>query len=157
MKKVSYLILLICITSCSNNDDNNIDDNNEEMSICLEKNFLESFVIEPNDCVIFNDNPNMTFTFLGFESYTKTHPTNVPHARISARLVEENDTWEFHTGMIYEDYELEGTSFSGRVHTGINNVSYTIFFDDIEFTETETQIIFHKATIRFGYYDSEFD
>ncbi|MDT7827140.1 hypothetical protein RQM65_00490 [Pricia sp. S334] len=81
----------------------------------------------------------------------------MPHAAISARLDEENVTWEFHTGMVYEDYMLEGTTFSGRVHTGINNVEYTIFFDGIEFTETETEFIFHKATIRFGYYDYEFD
>jgi hypothetical protein len=152
MKKISYIILLLFILGCSKSEENN--DNNAN---CLEKNFLETFIVEPGDCFIFSDNPDMTFIFLGFESYTITHPSNIPHARISARLEEENVTWEFHTGMVYEDHELEGTSFSGRVHTGINNVDYTIFFDNIEFTETETEFIFHRATIRFGYYDSEFD
>jgi hypothetical protein len=152
MKKISYIILLLFIIGCSKSDDTE-----DESSTCLQKDFLETFVVEPNECFIFNDNSDMTFTFLGFESYTKTHPNNVPHARISARLEEENFTWEFYTGMVHEDHELEGTSFSGRVHTGINNVDYTIFFDDIEFTKTETEFIFHRATIRFGYYDSEFD
>ncbi len=152
MKKISYIILLFLILGCSKSEDNN-----EENATCLKKDFLEAFIVEPNDCFIFNDNPDMTFTFLGFEPYTKIAPNFIPHARISARLEEENFTLEFSTGMVYEDNELEGTSFTGRVHTGINNVSYTIFFDNIEFTETETEFIFHRATIRFGYYDSEFD
>ena len=72
-------------------------------------------------------------------------------------MIDGNTTFEFSNGQVQEDYQTEGTSFSGRVYVGINNIEYTIFFDNIEFTETETEFIFHKATIRFGYYDSEFD
>jgi len=134
------------------------DDNKEESSACLNKNFLESFIIKPNDCVIFNDNPDMTFTFLGFEPYTKSGESNIPQTSISGILAEDNFVWEFvNAGVILEDYQTEGISFSGRVHIGINNVAYTVFFDNIEFTETQTQFIFHKSTVRFGFYDSEFD
>ena len=148
MRKIPYLIFLLIVAACSNDKDG---------SRCLTKNFLDSFVVKPNDCVVFADNPDMTFTFLGFEPYTKTHPNNVPHAKISARLEEGTVLTEFYSGMVYEDIIAEGTSFSGRVHAGINAKKYTIFFDDIEFTETETQFIFHKATIRFGNYDYEYD
>ncbi len=152
MKKTPFLILFLLILSCSKSDENTFD-LAKESSICLEKNFMESFDIEPNDCFVFSENTDMTFTFLGFEAYTKYGVNNIPHAKISARLAEENFVFEFYTGMIYEDNELEGTSFSGKINTGINNVEYTIFFDNIKFTETETQFIFHKATIRFGYSD----
>lgn len=151
MKNITFVILLLLFSGCSQSDDNN-----EESATCHNKDFMESFVIEPMDCIIFNDNPEMTFTFLGFEPFTKS-PHFTPHVGISARLEEGNISWEFTTGMVYEDHELEGTSFSGRVHTGSNNVDYTIFFDNIEFEETETHFIFHRATIRFGYYESEFD
>lgn len=149
----SYLIILLLVVGCSKSDDKV----EEESSNCLNKNFLESFLIEPGDCVVFRDYPEMTFTILEFEPYTKTHPNDIPHARISARLEDENASFEFSTGMVYEDIELDGTSFSGRVETGFKNIRYTIFFDNIEFTETETQFIFHKASIRFGYYDLESD
>ncbi|OIQ23058.1 hypothetical protein [Lacinutrix sp. MedPE-SW] len=153
MKKFLVLLLLITFFSCSDDETETI----EQSANCLEIAFLESTVIEPNDCLTFSDKPDFEFTFLGFENYTKSHPNNVPHAGISGRLVEGSSTFEFYNGQISEDYETEGTSFSGRVHTGINNVDYTIFFDNIEFTETETEFIFNKATIRFGYYDSEFE
>lgn len=148
MRKILYFILIPLLLACSDDKDG---------SKCLKKNFLDSILIKPNDCVVFNDNPDLTFTFLGIEPYTKTHPNNVPHAKISARLQEGNSIVEFYSGMVYEDIIAEGTSFSGRVHAGINNKKYTIFFDDIEFTETETQFIFHRATIRFGDYDYEYD
>jgi hypothetical protein len=153
MRKILTLVLLITFLSCSENNE----ESNEQSFDCAEIAFLESTIIEENDCLTFSDRQGFKFTFLGFENYTKTHPNNVPHARISARLVEGNSTFEFYDGLVDEDYEIDGTSFSGRVHTGINNTDYTIFFDNIEFTETETEFIFHRATIRFGYYDSEFD
>lgn len=151
LKTHSYLIILLLLMGCSKRD------TNEESSICLDKSFLESFLIEPNDCVVFRDDPEITFTLLKFEPYTKTHSHNSPHADISIRFEAENASFESSSGMVYEDIELDGTSFSGRVHSGFKNINYTIFFDNIEFTETETQIIFHRATIRFGYYDSESD
>ena len=151
-KKIYLLLTLLTITACSQNDDED-----QESAICLDSNFLQTLEVEPGDCFVFSDNPDLKFTFLGFEPYTKTHPNNVPHAMISARLEEANATFEFYNGMVYEDHELAGTTFTGRVHTGINNVEYTLFFDNIEFTETETEFIFHRATLRFGYYDSEFD
>lgn len=153
MREILTLALLITFLSCSKNDE----ENNEPSYNCIEITFLESTIVEENDCLTFSDREGFELKFLGFENYTKTHPNNVPHARISGRLVEGNSTFEFYDGLVHEDYETDGTSFSGRVHTGINNTNYTIFFDNIEFTETETEFIFHRATIRFGYYDSEFD
>jgi len=153
MRKILALVLLITFLSCSESDEKS----DEQSYDCAKIAFLESTIVEENDCLTFSDMEGFKFTFLGFENYTKTHPNNVPHARISARLAEGNSTFEFYNGLVHEDYETEGTSFSGRVHTGINNTDYTIFFDNIEFTETDTEFIFHRATIRFGYYDSEFD
>ena len=152
-RNILSLILITTILSCSNNDN----EGNEQSISCLEISFLEPIIIKENDCLTFSDKPDFEFTFLGFENYTKTHPNNVPNARISARLIEGNSTFEFYNGLVHEDSQTAGTSFSGKVHTGINNIDYTIFFDNIEFTETETEFVFHKATIRFGYYDSESD
>lgn len=149
IKIQSYLMILLLLMGCSKSN------TKEESTMCLDKSFLESFLIEPNECVVFRDSPEMTFTILAFEPYTKTHPSNLPHANISIRFEAENASFESSSGMVHEDIELDGTSFSGRVHTGFKNINYTIFFDNIEFTETETQFIFHRASIRFGYYDSE--
>ncbi|MGC1632154.1 MAG: hypothetical protein WA749_08590 [Gelidibacter sp.] len=93
----------------------------------------------------------MAFTILAFEAYI-----NSPHANISIRFEAENVSFESSSG-IYEDIELDGTSFSGSVNSGFENVNYTILFDNIEFSETETHFIFYKGTIRFGYYDSVTD
>ncbi|RXJ45775.1 hypothetical protein [Gelidibacter gilvus] len=152
MKKTAYLLILLLTLGCSKSDDTQ-----EEVSVCLEKNFLETFVVEPNDCFTFKDRPGLTFTFLGFEPYTKTHPSNGPHAIISTRLEEGNETYEYFGSMVYAGHDRENPIFSGPVNTGVKKISYTIFFDTIEFTETATQFIFHRATVRFGYYDSEFD
>ncbi|WP_435138280.1 hypothetical protein [Formosa sp. A9] len=157
MRKILTLALLIPVLSCSESNEQNNEESNEQIYDCTEIAFLESTIIEKNDCLTFSDREGFEFTFLGFENYTKTHSSNVPHAKISARLFEGNTTFEFYDSLVHEDYETDGTSFSGRVHTGINNTNYTIFFDNIEFTETETEFIFHRATIRFGYYESEFD
>ncbi|TPV33919.1 hypothetical protein FJ651_07105 [Paucihalobacter ruber] len=153
MKNIISAILIITILSCSTNNE----EINEEVVNCLEIAFLESTVIKENDCLTFSDRPGLEFTLLKLGNYTKTHPNNVPYARISGRLIVENAMHEFDFAQIDEDYQTDGTSFSGRIHTGINNVDYTIFFDHIEFTETATEFIFHNATIRFGYYDPEFD
>lgn len=92
-------------------------DTNEESAMGIDKSFLESFLIKPNDCVVFREYPEMTFTLLTFEPYTKTHPHNSPHANIVIRFEAENASFESTSGMVYEDIELDGTSFSGRVHT----------------------------------------
>lgn len=152
MKKTAFLLILLLALGCSKSDDSQ-----EEISVCLEKNFQETFVMEPNDCFTFTDRPGLTFTFLGFEPYTKTHSSNEAHAVISTRLEEGNETYEFFGSMVYAGADLENPLFSGPVNTGVKKVSYTIFFENIEFTETATQFIFHRATVRFGYYDSEFE
>ncbi|HUH28446.1 hypothetical protein [Gelidibacter sp.] len=152
MKNLTYLFILLLIFGCSKSDDPN-----EGISVCLEKKFLETFVMEPNDCFTFKDRPGMTFTFLGFEPYTKSHPNNGPHAIISTRLEEGNETYDYYASMVYAGHDRDNPLFSGPVHTGVKKVRYTIFFENIDFTETETQFIFHRATVRFGYYYSEFD
>ena len=146
MKKLFFIIILILTISCSKNDDSN-----EEMALCQEKDFLETFIVEPNDCFIFDD-PLMTFTFVSFDDYTKTDLDETPYTRIIASILIDDLTWQFPHD-IYEDTESEGTSFSGFVNAGINDNIYTIHFDEIEFTETETQYIFHRATIRLEKYE----
>ena len=153
MRIIMSLLVIIVVFSCSKDDNKT----NQQTSNCLHVAFLESIIIEPNDCFSFTDRAGLEFTFLEFENYTKTHPNNSPFAGISARLTEANTEFTFYNGQVHEDHITEGIQFNGRVHTAVNNVEYTLFFDNIEFTETETQFIFHKATIRFGYYDSESD
>ena len=76
MKRLFFITILILIISCSKSDDNN-----EEMSLCQEKDFLDTFIVEPNDCFIFDD-PLMTFTFVSFDDFTKTDLDETPYARI---------------------------------------------------------------------------
>ncbi|WCO00246.1 hypothetical protein [Psychroserpens ponticola] len=145
MKRLFFLFLILSI-SCSKSDDSK-----EGIPECQEKMFLESFIAEPNDCFIFLDDPVMTFIFVRINPFTKTDFNNIPHAEIFVSIFIDDFTWEFlHT--IYEDSEMNGNSFSGLVNGGINDNIYTIYFDEIEFTETETQFIFHRATIRLEKY-----
>ena len=65
IKIQSYLMILLLLMGCSKSD------TKEESTICLDKSFLESFLIEPNACVVFRDAPEITFTILAFEPYTK--------------------------------------------------------------------------------------
>lgn len=88
MREILTLALLITCLSCSETDE----ENNAQSSDCIEISFLQSTIVEENDCLTFSDREGFEFTFLGFDNYTKTHPNNVPHARISARLVEGNST-----------------------------------------------------------------
>ena len=145
MKRIFLITILFLITNCSSNDDNN-----ENISFCSNKNYLESFIVEPNDCFIFDD-PIMTFTFISFDNLDKTNTNETPYTRIIASILINDLTWEF-PHKIYEDAESDGTTFSGFVNTGINDNIYTIHFDEIEFTKTKTQFIFHRATIRLEKY-----
>lgn len=147
MKRLFFLTILIIAISCSKSDDNA----NTPTPPCQEKIFSESFIAAPNDCFIFIDDPIMTFTLVSFEPFTKTAsdsiPNKIPYAEIRASIFIDDLTWEF-PHKIYEDYEMDGTSFSGFINAGINKNIYTIYFDEIEFTETPTQFVFHRATIR---------
>jgi hypothetical protein len=146
MNRLFFITILTLIFSCSKSDDNN-----DEMSVCEEKDFLETFIVEPNDCFIFDD-PLMTFTFVSFDNFTKTNLDETPYARIIAKILIDDLSWEF-PHKIYEDTESDGSSFLGFVNAGINDNIYTIHFDEIEFTETETQYIFHRAIIRLEKYE----
>lgn len=150
MRKLFFLTILIIATSCSKNDDNA----DLPTPTCQEKVFSEPFIAAPNDCFIFIDDPIMTFTLVSFEPFTKTVSDSIPYvenkipyARIRASIFIDDLTWEF-PHKIYEDYKMDGTSFSGFINAGINKNTYTIYFDEIEFTETPTQFIFHRAKIR---------
>lgn len=123
---------------------------------CLEKSFMESFTMEPGQCVTLQELPDKTFTLLKIEPAKKQKQT-VPAAVFGYQLQEVNSFQEWLDVMIHEDYQQEGTSFSGRFRiTADGNVPYTVFVDDIEFTETETEYIFTKVTLRFSEYDPEY-
>gem|GEM_PF-7092458 len=140
MKNLLYLAILVLVTSCSNNDDADVN------AGCLEKDYLESYIAEPNDCFLYED-PAMTFTFVGFDDFTKSEFEEVPYAIVWVRILIDDFSWEFpHT--IYDDTDTAGFSFTGNVTGGFNEHLYTIYFDEIEFTETETAFIFHRATLR---------
>ena len=141
MKRLFFLGIFTLIISCSNSDDSN-----EEMSACIQRDYLESFIVEPNDCFIFDD-PIMTFTFVSIDDFNKTDDDETPYARIIASILIDDLTWQF-PHKVYQNVESENNIFSGFVNAGINENIYTIHFDEIEYTETEAQFIFHRATIR---------
>ncbi|WP_242203254.1 hypothetical protein [Aestuariivivens insulae] len=110
---------------------------------------MESFVMEPGQCVIISENPDMKLVLIGFENHIKSNDMTYK-TTVTVRLEELNFTWEtLHE--IKDDPDTEIIKFTGEILTGINEDSYAIFVDDIEFTETETEFIFHKATIRVKY------
>ncbi len=141
----SFLLLIssICILSCSSSD------NEEDSSNCFTKDAEESFEMEPSQCVVITENPDMTLVLIGFENHIKSD-NNVYETIVTVRLEEPNFTWET-PHVIMDDPETEIIKFTGLIQTGINDDSYTIYVDNIEFTETETEFIFYNATIRVGY------
>lgn len=151
MKKIFFLAMILCICGCST----------EEVTTqgkmdCFQKSFMEPFTMEPGQCVNLKEWPDKTFTLLKIESAKKQKQT-VPAATIAYSLEEINSFQEWFDVSINEDYQEEGTSFSGRFRIiADGNVSYTVFVDDIEFTETETEYIFKKLTLRFSEYDPEY-
>lgn len=150
MKKPFFLILILCIFGCTK------EEVAETEIACFQKAFLEPFTMEPGQCVTLKELPDKTFTLLRLGS-AKKEDLFVPAAPIAYSLQEISFYQEWGDISINEDYQQEGTSFSGRFHiTADGNVPYTVFIDDIEFTETETEYIFHKLTLRFSEYDPEF-
>lgn len=147
MKNCLLLLLAGFILGCSTPVEE------EPQSQCLEKRFGESFFILPGQCVSFADKPDLFFRFEVMEPDEKSH--YLPVARVGATIAGDDWSWTFYTGMVYEDAESEGIQFKGPVHTGWNEERYTIFFEDIEFTETPTQYVFHKARIHFLPYDED--
>ena len=144
------MVLGIC--GCAGED--LIDPEKEE--VCLDKKFQESFTMEPGQCVTLQEFPTKTFTFLKLSSSEKRELW-VPSATIAYSIQEVDSYQEVFDVMISEDYQEEGTSFSGRFHIILDgNVPYTIFVDKIDFTETETEYIFKKVTLRFSEYDPEY-
>lgn len=152
MKRLFFLLLTITICACTGDDEKSL----EQEEVCLHKEFMESFTIEPGQCVTLKELPNKTFTLLKLDSFEKREST-VPHATIAYGLEEENSYFETMSEFIYEDYMEDGTSFSGRIHIVVDgNVDYTIYVDNIEFTETETEYTFQSLTVRFADYDPEY-
>lgn len=147
MRNSLLLLLIFVCLGCSTSTEE------ETQGQCLNQRFSESFEILPGQCVSFADKPDLFFQFEMLEPDEKTH--YLPVARVGATIAREDWSWTFYTGMVYEDVESEGIQFSGPVHTGWNEERYTIFFEDIEFTETATHYIFHKARIHFKPYDEE--
>ncbi len=128
----------------------------DKKQVCLHKKFQEAFTMEPGQCVTIQEFPNKTFTLLKLSSFTKQKQT-VPSATIAYSIQEVDSYQEWFDVMILEDYQEDGTSFSGRFRIIVDgNVSYTVFVDKIDFVETETEYIFKKVTLRFSEYDPEY-
>lgn len=144
-KSLYTLLLVFFFFGCSSDSDNT----EEETSECLYKMSLESFEMEPGQCVIISENPDMTLVLVSIDNQVKS--TNTDYVTtVTVRLEETNFTWEtLHE--IQEDRNTEATDFKGVILTGINEDSYSIYIDALEFTETETEFIFHKALVRVEY------
>lgn len=152
MKNIIILMFVFCIYGCTKEELPKL----EPELACYTKSFMESFTLEPGQCVEFKELPDKTFTLLELGTFEKQENT-VPHASIGYSFKELNSYQEWFDIFIYEDYEKDVTSFSGRFHFIVDgNVSYTIYVDNIEFAETETEYIFKKITFRFGEYDPEY-
>ena len=143
-KSIFLLFLSLAFLGCSSSSDDK-----EESSECLYKTSMESFEMEPGQCVIISENPDMTLVLVAIEKHIKSANTNY-EATVTVRLEETNFTWET-PHIIKDDPNTETIDFKGEILTGINKDSYAIYIDNIEFTETETEFIFHKATIRVNY------
>ena len=91
----------------------------------------------------------MKLVLVGFESHIKSN-NKIYKTTVTFRLEEPNFTWET-PHEIQDDPDTDIIKFTGEIRTGINNDSYTIYIDNIDYTETETEFIFHKTTIRVGY------
>jgi len=138
-KSISLLILTVFFGCASDSEIQ------EEVIECFTKASMQSFVMEPGECVIIAENPDMQLVLVGFKNHTKTSETY--ETTITVRLEETNFTWETPHD-IQDDPNTEEIKFTKVIVTGINEDTYTIYVDDIEFTETETQLIFHRATLR---------
>lgn len=144
--------VVLCAFGCTSEEVSNPD----QKLGCLHKEFLKPFTIEPGQCVTLQEWPDKTFTLLNLGSAEKREYT-VPSATIGYSFKEENSYQEWFDVSIDEDYQEEGITFSGRFHIIVDdNVPYTIYVDDIEFTETETEYIFKKLTVRFADHDPEY-
>ncbi|WP_345275526.1 hypothetical protein [Litoribaculum gwangyangense] len=144
LKSICLLFLSLAFLGCSTNSDNN-----EESSECFYKNSMESFEIEPGQCVIISENPDMTLVFVSIENHVKSNNTDY-FTTVTVRLEETNFTWET-PHEIHDNPNTEAIDFKGEILTGINEDSYAIYVDNIEFTEKETEFIFHKALVRVEY------
>lgn len=150
VRKVFFLLMILCIGGCSQ------EEISKSETGCFQKSFLESFTLQSGQCVSLQELPDKTFTLLKLGSAKKEKQV-VPAATIAYSLKEINSYQEWFDVSINEDYQQEGTSFSGRFHiVADGNVSYTVFVDNIEFTETATEYIFKKVTLRFSEYDPEY-
>ena len=138
-----FLIAILFLGCTSNSEDK------EESVECFTKASMESFEIEPGQCVIITENPDMKLVLVGFENHFKSN-NKIYKTTVTVRLEEPNFKWEtLHE--IQDDPDTDIIKFTGEIRTGINNDSYTIYIDNIDYTETETEFIFHKTTIRVGY------
>lgn len=152
MKNFCYVIFALVLLSCSNN--NSEDDETEAM--CMQQEFQRNFTIEPGQCVNFDIFPDKTFNLLNIESFQKT-PGTVPAASIEYSLEEKRSYYHTVDILIYEDYQEDGITFSGSFTIIVNdNERYTVFVEEIEFSETESQFIFHSLSIRLDDYSPEY-
>ncbi|MBI6117861.1 hypothetical protein [Salegentibacter maritimus] len=150
--KLISIFIISFLTAC----DSGNDELEEPEQNCLNKKFGETFVFEPGQCVELEELPNKYFSLNSIGSAEK-RPSNVPHAIVAYSIAEENAYTDNAEEYIYEDYVNDGISFSGRIHFVVDgNIFYTMYVDDIEFTETETEYIFHKLTVKFGEFDPKY-
>lgn len=150
--KLILIFILGLLISCKSDDDTL----NELELNCLQKKFGETFIFEPGQCVELKELPNKYFSLNSISS-AKKEPSNVPYAEVAYSITEEDAYFDTIGVYIYEDYINDGISFSGRIHFSVNgNVPYTMYVDDVEFTETETEYIFHSLRVRFGEFDPEY-
>jgi len=138
----SFLVIIILFTGCTSDEENH-----EEFAECFTKASMESFLIEPGECVIISENPDMQLVLVKIENHIKTHENY--KTIVTVRLEETDFSWE--TPHEIRDDSNDAIKFSGIIGTGINEDQYTIYVDNIEFTETETEFIFHRATFRVNH------
>lgn len=144
LKNFSLFLFIIIIYGCTSGSDDTV-----EFIECFTRASMETFEMEPGECIIIAENPDMALVLVGFENHIKSD-NSIYETTVTVRLEEPNFTWET-PHVIHDDPNTDIIKFTGEILTGINNDSYTIYVDNIEFTETETEFIFHKATIRVGY------
>ena len=143
-KFTSILLIVLSFLSCVENSEVN-----NQTSSCYSKSSLENFEMALSDCVVIIENPDMTLILVEIQNQIKSD--NLPYNTIvTVRLEEENFSWETPHNII-DDPNTETIDFSGEIRTGINEDQYTIYIDDIEFTETATELIFHSISLRVQY------
>lgn len=140
------IFLVLTVLSCSQEDE----------QACVEAELLEPATIEVNQCLKINDinYPDLEYEILGFENYVKRDGFR-PQVWFSHRLTFQKSSATNYRSQIGSNPNSDELIFDGRVTISIlnpeyknSNICFSIYFDNVEFTETETEFIFHRATVR---------